>query len=128
MAQARNQVSALAAQATTAVGTQVDVSGYQFVQVPIFCADGTATVKIRGCLLSGVALGSAAAVANPWDYVACYDLEDMVLLAGDTGVSLTSGDCRNLYINCAGLWAVALEVTAVSGGKVTAWVITYDNE
>lgn len=128
MAQDRNQTASLSAAATVAVGTSVIVSGYRHLGVSIFCDGGTATVKIRGASATGSTLSSAAAIANQWDYVGAYDLEDGAFSDGDTGWALTSGDCRNLAINTDGLYQVALEITARSGSTVTGYIITLDNE
>ena len=127
MAQARNQNTSLAAAVATGTGTVVDVSGYRHLSVAIYCVSGTATVKLKGSLISGVALASAVSASNQWDYVEMIDLEDGASIPGDTGVSLTDGDCRNLAVNSDGLHRVALEITARSGSTVTGIIVTLDN-
>jgi len=127
MAQARNQNVTLSAVTATGTGTAVDVSGYQYVAVSIYCVSGTATVKFKGSTMAGVTLSSAVGVANQWDYVGYIDCQTVTATAGDTGVSLTDGDCRNLVLYTAGLHKVAAEVTARSGSTVTAYIVTYDN-
>jgi hypothetical protein len=129
MAQARDsQKISLSAATSTGCGTQVTTSGYRHLFVSIYCVGGTATVKLRGALLTGVTLASAVSASNQWDFVEMVDLEDGASIAGDTGLSMTDGDCRLLAINVDGLYSVALDITARSGSTVTGYIISCDND
>ncbi len=127
MAQAVNQVILLNEVASTTTGAAVDVSKYQYVSVAIASIGGTATVKFRGAVKKDSACTGTISATNMWDYVGYIDCQTVTATAGDTGVSLTNGDCRNLVIYTAGLDAIMGEVTAVAGAKVTAYVVFTDN-
>lgn len=116
--------------AVTATGwsTETDVSNQQNVQIGI-AVTGACTVKIAGSILDKgqVDFSSAQSPSNMWDYVAVYDLEDSSLITGDDGIVFAGADCRTVTLNQPGLKSVAVQVSAYTGGAVTARILAVNN-
>lgn len=67
---------------------------------------------------------SAQAVANIWDYVGVYDLEDGSFIEGDTGVTLNNdtvvNNTRRYLINDDHCQYLNIEITSYTDGSLSA--------
>lgn len=117
--------------ATSGSGTTISVKSHKDIVLQIGTASSAnLTVKIQGSV-SDIAptFSSAASVSNHWDYVACYDLNTGLLVAGDTGfVVAGTDDMVNYKINIDGLKWINATITARSAGSVTINAALFDND
>ena len=121
----------LNAAAAAFTGSVVSVVDYRNVNLQIGTASSAnLTVKIQGSFSDTVpTFSSAATVSNHWDYIACYDLNTGLLVAGDTGFVVTgTDDFVNYKVNTDGLKWLCATVTARSAGSVTVKADLYDNK
>jgi len=121
----------LNAAAAASTGSVVSVADYRNVNLQIGTASSAnLTVKIQGSFSDTVpTFSSAATVSNHWDYIACYDLNTGLLVAGDTGFVVTgTDDFVNYKVNTDGLKWLCATVTARSAGSVTVKADLYDNK
>lgn len=121
----------LNAAATASTGSVVSVADHRNVNLQIGTASSAnLTVKIQGSFSDTVpTFSSAATVSNHWDYIACYDLNTGLLVAGDTGFVVTgTDDFVNYKVNTDGLKWLCATVTARSAGSVTVKADLYDNK
>lgn len=121
----------LNAAAAASTGSVVSVADYRNVNLQIGTASSAnLTVKIQGSFSDTVpTFSSAATVSNHWDYIACYDLNTGLLVAGDTGFVVTgTDDFVNYKVNTDGLKWICATVTARSAGSVTVKADLYDNK
>lgn len=121
----------LNAAAAASTGSVVSVADHRNVNLQIGTASSAnLTVKIQGSFSDTVpTFSSAATVSNHWDYIACYDLNTGLLVAGDTGFVVTgTDDFVNYKVNTDGLKWICATVTARSAGSVTVKADLYDNK
>lgn len=121
----------LDAAAAASTGSVVSVADYRNVNLQIGTASSAnLTVKIQGSFSDNMpTFSSAATVSNHWDYIACYDLNTGLLVAGDTGFVVTgTDDFVNYKVNTYGLKWLCATVTARSAGSVTVKADLYDNK
>lgn len=121
----------LDAAAAASTGSVVSVADYRNVNLQIGTASSAnLTVKIQGSFSDTMpTFSSAATVSNHWDYIACYDLNTGLLVAGDTGFVVTgTDDVVNYKVNTDGLKWLCATVTARSAGSVTVKADLYDNK
>ena len=121
----------LNAAAAASTGSVVSVADYRNVNLQIGTASSAnLTVKIQGSFSDNMpTFSSAATVSNHWDYIACYDLNTGLLVAGDTGFVVTgTDDFVNYKVNTDGLKWICATVTARSAGSVTVKADLYDNK
>ena len=121
----------LNAAAAASTGSVVSVADYRNVNLQIGTASSAnLTVKIQGSFSDNMpTFSSAATVSNHWDYIACYDLNTGLLVAGDTGFVVTgTDDFVNYKVNTDGLKWLCATVTACSAGSVTVKADLYDNK
>lgn len=121
----------LNAAAAASTGSVVSVADYRNVNLQIGTASSAnLTVKIQGSFSDTMpTFSSAATVSNHWDYIACYDLNTGLLVAGDTGFVVTgTDDVVNYKVNTDGLKWLCATVTARSAGSVTVKADLYDNK
>ena len=121
----------LDAAAAASTGSVVSVADYRNVNLQIGTASSAnLTVKIQGSFSDTMpTFSSAATVSNHWDYIACYDLNTGLLVAGDTGFVVTgTDDFVNYKVNTYGLKWLCATVTARSAGSVTVKADLYDNK
>ncbi len=120
------QSTILNAKAAAGYGTPLDVADYQYIGLAIAGHDtADLTVKVQGSFLMSVDTAldfeSAPDQANLWDYIAIDDLNDgMTRIAGDTGIVFSGDDVRLFKVNVDQLRTLNLQVSARTGGKVTA--------
>lgn len=70
---------------------------------------------------------SAQAVANIWDYIGVYDLEDGAFVDGDTGVAIDNTtvavNTRQFLINTDHMQWFSLQISALTDGSLTAYLV-----
>lgn len=125
MATELQDITVLNAVDETGFGTGVNVSDFDEVLIMLAMeGSNTATVKVAGSIQNTQPTwGSAASGSNHWDYVDVTDMEDGASIDGDTGVSTSgSADLRSLRVSTTGLEWINVQVSAYTGGTVTAKV------
>lgn len=116
------------AKAATGVTGAIDVAEHQHVVVEVSAAlNSSLTFKFSGSNQeTAPTFSSAQAVANIWDYIGVYDLQDGSFIAGDTGITLNNdtvaNNTRRYLINTDYLKWLNIEVTSYTDGSLTAWV------
>ena len=122
----------LDAVAANGAGHAVNIKDFKNVQLLLATSGNThATIKIQGSLSEiQPDFGSAATVANPWDFVAVYDLNDpTTVLVGNTGITLTGTDIvKNVLVNVDALTWLNVVVSGYSAGNITAKAGDFTNQ
>lgn len=113
-------------------GNTVNIKDFKNVQLLVKTSGGThATIKIQGSLAeSEPNFGASATAANPWDYVAVYDLNDpTTILVGSTGIVLTGTDIvKNLLVNVDALTWLNVVVSGYSAGSISVQAGDFTNQ
>ncbi len=125
----------MAAVASATDSTIINVEDYRHVVVGVSAAlNSSLTFNFKGSVLDADAsdLTAAQAVANIWDYVSAYDLEDPgTLVDGDTGVVLNNDTVANnthqYIINTDHLAQLAVEITAYTDGALDVWAVAVND-
>lgn len=124
MLRAKQQSTILDAKATTGIGTSIRVDNFKDLILEVSSeSSANLTVKIQGSRSETAPdFSAAASTANPWTYVASYDLENpSSIIPGSTGIIFLGTDAvYNLAVNTDGFVWLNAVVTARSAGKVTA--------
>lgn len=117
----------------TGTGTAAMVAGYQNVMLQVIATDPTGiTIKVQGSLsnVNGDApdFSMTPSAINPWDYVAVFDYQNPTsVIAGDTGLTFSSDDVKNLLVNVDGLTWLNVTVTGYTDGDITVKMIAFTN-
>lgn len=116
------------AKAATGVTRAHRVNDYHHLTLIITTAASTSgTLKIRGAAQPSVDLTASNSVSNPWAMIGFYDIESGAFTEGDTGLTLAASTTYQLIVNVDILDQIALDLTAISAGAVTASAILSDN-
>lgn len=117
------------AQAATGVSPAIYVGDHRHITIAVTATvNSSLTFKFQaGVTNEPPTFSSAQAVANIWDYIGAYDLEDGTFYDGDTGIVLNNDTVANnthLYlINTDHIQWFSLEVSAWTDGALTAKII-----
>ena len=129
----REPVRIMNAVASATDSTVINVEDYRHVVVSVSAAlNSSLTFNFKGSILDSADLTAAQTVANQWDYVSAYDLEDPgTLITGATGVTLNNdtiaNNTRQYVVNTDHLAILAVEITAYTDGALTAWAVAVND-
>lgn len=120
----------MTAKAATGIGAPMLVADFKNVMLQLI-GTGTAvfTVKFQGSYSDEMPdFVSAQSDTNAWDYVEVVDLQDGTVIDGDTGITFSAADVRNVELNTNGMQWVCARITAFTSGALTVKLKAYDNE
>jgi hypothetical protein len=129
----------LSAKAANGVGNNVNVSDFQHVIIALASpAASTFTVKVQGALENPVPssvgvpnvpdFSAAASNTNHWTFVNSFNLDDNSNVAGSTGHAVSAAQMvRTVKVNTSGLDWLNLQVSGLSAGSCSAWLVGYTN-
>jgi len=124
------------AQGATGTSEQIFVSDFRNAVISFGAAAANLTVKVRGGIIMQSAnespdapdLKSATSATNVWDYIEVVDLEDGAGIDGDTGIAwAATSESRIVELNINALDYIVVEVSAYTGGTISAFLTLADN-
>lgn len=118
------------AKAATGYSQAIDVRNYRHVVICVSAAlNSSLTFKFQGSAMDDAPdFSSAQAVANIWDYLHVYDLEDpQGGIDGDTGVTLNNdtvaNNTRQYLVNTDHMQWFSLQISSYTSGSLTAYLV-----
>ena len=136
---ASSRYTVLNAKAANGVGSNINVSDYQFVVLTLTtAAASTLTLKVQGAVENPVpvAVGVpnvpdfsvAASPTNAWTYMYSYDLDPNTGVAGSTGYPVSAASIvKTVKVNTADIDWLNVQVSGLSAGSATVWAVGYTN-
>lgn len=129
-------ISIMSLKAANGVGTALNVRPFHSILVAISAPlNASLTLKFQGSIGISASSGGvpdfavAQSITNHWDYVAVYDYQSGLAIAGDTGVVLNdasaASNTRIYLINTDALSWLNIEVLDYVDGSLSAFVVGY---